>query len=106
MALMLRAVRRQFSTSVIRNSAQESSGHDGGVMWRNLSLFVGFPVIGLCMINAFLDHQKHAGHERPPFVAYEHLRIRNKPFPWGDGKKSLFHNPHTNALPDGYEDEL
>ena len=57
------------------------------------------------MLNAYLKHQEEhgEGHHQPDFIAYDHLRIRTKRFPWGEGKKSLFHNPHTNPLPDGYE---
>ena len=48
-------------------------------MWRNLTIYVAFPVIILAHINAFLPHA--AGHEvkhRPDFVAYEYIRIRTK----------------------------
>ncbi|KAA0191128.1 hypothetical protein HAZT_HAZT006267 [Hyalella azteca] len=74
----------------------------GGMrQWKLASIFVAMPAVVLCMINVYLSHEHH---ERPPFIPYEHMRIRTKRFPWGDGVKSLFHNPHTNALPDGYED--
>ena len=82
-----------------------SAGHsaDGWKMWRNCFLFVGIPVIVLGHVNAF-GMSDGSEHEAPPFVPYDHLRIRTKKFPWGDGNHSLIHNPHVNALPDGYEE--
>lgn len=77
-------------------------------LWKNISLFVAIPGVLFVGYNAYNTEQEHlkhiAEHGKPEFVEYSHLRIRSKPFPWGDGNHSLFHNPHTNALPDGYED--
>merc|ERR1711911_355387 len=90
------------SSAVVRSGQSATAGHGGGwQLWKKLSFFVAVPGVALCMLNVYLgamqeDHQ-------PPFVPYEHMRIRNKRFPWGDGQKSLFHNPHLNALPSGYE---
>lgn len=48
--------------------------------WKNLSLFVALPCVVLMSVNVGL-HMKHemdSPPERPPFIPYEHLRIRTK----------------------------
>ncbi|CAI5651032.1 cytochrome c oxidase subunit 6A, mitochondrial [Oreochromis aureus] len=92
----LTQTRRQLS------AAAAGHGEQSGKTWKILTFVVALPGVGVCMLNTFLKEQHHS-HEQPEFVPYTHLRIRSKRFPWGDGNKSLFHNPHVNALPDGYE---
>ncbi|XP_021946249.1 cytochrome c oxidase subunit 6A1, mitochondrial isoform X2 [Folsomia candida] len=89
---------------VRRFASKAATQHEGGMdLWKKFSLFGAIPCVGILTFKTILDMKKHGHDERPPFVAYDHLRIRNKRFPWGDGRRSLFHNPHTNPLPDGYE---
>lgn len=91
-------VRRGFAAAASHES------HEGGAKtWKILSFVLALPGVAVCMVNARMKAQEHAKHGQPEFVAYPHLRIRTKPWPWGDGNHSLFHNPHTNALPTGYE---
>ncbi|MCL4170709.1 UNVERIFIED_CONTAM: hypothetical protein GTU68_065079 [Idotea baltica] len=100
----LRLIRNLTTSAVRRSAGAAGDGPAPGVkQWKLVSYLVALPGVGLCMLNAYLKEME-ATHERPEFVAYEHLRLRTKRFPWGDGKKSLFHNSHVNALPDGYED--
>ncbi|KPP59002.1 cytochrome c oxidase subunit 6A, mitochondrial-like [Scleropages formosus] len=101
----------RFSRAFLRSSAAQSrqlsavahgEQHQSGRTWKILTFVVALPGVGVCMLNAFLKSQHHS-HDQPEFIPYPHLRIRTKRFPWGDGTKTLFHNPHVNALPDGYE---
>ncbi|XP_049873193.1 cytochrome c oxidase subunit 6A, mitochondrial [Pectinophora gossypiella] len=105
MTTILRRAVTQYLRSQVRagSHAATAGGHGGGYkLWKKVSFFVAFPAVGLGMLNAYLAHQEEH-HEPPPFVPYEYMRVRTKRFPWGDGQKSLFHNPHVNALPTGYE---
>ncbi|KAH8254763.1 hypothetical protein KR032_012023 [Drosophila birchii] len=106
-AILNHAIRRQFGATAARNmsgTAATAGEHSGGYkVWKRLSFFVAVPAVGLCMLNAYLKHQEEHDHPRQEFVKYEYLRRREKRFPWGEGNKSLFHNPHVNPLPDGYE---
>ncbi|OCT87166.1 hypothetical protein XELAEV_18020861mg [Xenopus laevis] len=65
--------------------------------WKILICIIALPGVAVCILKVYLNMQHHS-HERPEFIPYEHLRIRTKKFPWGDGEKSLFHNAHLNAL--------
>ncbi|CAH1407648.1 unnamed protein product [Nezara viridula] len=77
--------------------------HPGShVPFKLLALCIGLPII---VANSIAMLVFASEKERPPFVKYRYLRIRNKKFPWGDGDKSLFHNPKRNATSEGYEEE-
>jgi len=108
---MFGLVRQALTRSSLTQARRQMSAHaadadhDAAVRtWKILTFVVALPGVAVCMLNMYLKMQHHAAHhEKPEFVPYTHLRIRSKRFPWGDGVKSLFHNPETNALPDGYE---
>ncbi|KAB0403221.1 hypothetical protein E2I00_001053, partial [Balaenoptera physalus] len=50
--------------------------------------FVALPGVAVSLLNVFLKSH-HEEEERPEFVAYPYIRIRSKPFPWGDGNHTL-----------------
>ncbi|RHZ86573.1 hypothetical protein Glove_48g46 [Diversispora epigaea] len=72
-------------------------------LWKNITFYVCFPAVLIGTANSYRiasahsEHSDHSDHstddERPPF---QYRRIRIKPFPWGDGDTTLFHNPAVN----------
>ncbi|XP_018570372.1 cytochrome c oxidase subunit 6A1, mitochondrial-like [Anoplophora glabripennis] len=84
-----------------------STHKEGGYkIYKYMTLFVGLPAIAAVAAFTFIQKKSRGCPERPDFVPYETMRRRTKRFPWGDGNKSLFHNPEINAIPDGYEEDL
>ncbi|XP_032228832.1 uncharacterized protein LOC116612321 [Nematostella vectensis] len=72
--------------------------------WKKISFFIAAPAcVFLGYKVFFVDHEEHPMEDS--YIPYSHLKIRNKPFPWGDGDRSLFHNKHTNFGFENNEEE-
>merc|ERR1712146_245806 len=56
--------------------------------WKKYSMMGGALVGGIAVLEFFV-HMSHGGHHEEQIV-YPFRKIRNKPFPWGDGQHSLF----------------
>ncbi|KAJ8245900.1 hypothetical protein GJAV_G00261500 [Gymnothorax javanicus] len=83
--------RRAFASA----AAGGHASHEGGARtWKILSFVVALPGVAICMVNAWIKMQHGSHGSAPEFVPYPHLRIRTKPFPWGDGNQSFPQPPH------------
>lgn len=97
---------QQSMKRLMSTAAHEHKHEPNPEFWKKVFYFVSCPAIALGLVNTYFLEKEHYEHyHREKFIPYEHLRIRRKRFPWGDGNHSLFHNPKTNPLPEGWEDD-
>merc|ERR1711998_751375 len=96
MQAALRAGSRRIAPAVSRRSMSilpgEAATTDHAVHatadWKKYSFYGGVLVGGIAVLQFFV-HMAHGGHHHEQIV-YPFRKIRNKPFPWGDGQHSLF----------------
>ncbi|KAL7734644.1 hypothetical protein ACLKA6_010945 [Drosophila palustris] len=80
---------------------EPSSDHAN--FWKKVTFMGVLPLVAILTVLVFTSHHED---ERPEFKFWPHMYKRSKPFYFGDGNRSFYHNPHWNALPpEGYEDE-
>ncbi|CAD7672998.1 unnamed protein product [Nyctereutes procyonoides] len=68
-------------------------GHSNQI-WEALIYYVTLPSVGMSILDVFLKLH-HGEYQRP----------KSKPFSWGDGNHTLFHNSHMNPFLTSYENE-
>lgn len=77
------------------------SGNWKYVYYASLPIILGLTIR---IIYIEREEEEHIHEHRPEYVPVEYMRIQRSPFPWGDGKHTLFHNPKRNPVPGvGYE---
>ncbi|CAK9821952.1 Cytochrome c oxidase subunit 6A2, mitochondrial [Anthophora retusa] len=71
-------------------------------MW----VIIAIPVLIFMSARTYSRELEKRKQPRMEYKRYRYLGRINKPFPWGDGRRSFFHNPVKNPIaPHGYEVE-